>query len=303
MPRPKKTTPTVATTEPDTTLNPDRAQVAAVADLPHAPRIVVDSIPESATVTVARVEQMPEGEVYAVHLTALEAEALAIALYDVAEGCSFPEAMQESHDLVPYAERGYAKLKGVPAQAPTSVPATPEAMDGLRATIAEQSARIASLTAWGQRCEEEISKKGDRIAELEAKADPAGWRESRAYRDSLALDDIRCAILDTGHPLGDDSDPELTPLRLVREVLAKVPRTAHDHAAGYLAIVSGNVRAARWKRNILHDIRDPDMVIGQIDHLTDGWAPSVKGAAAPPMKTEAEARAWCEARCGWTVVA
>ena len=46
MPRPKKTTPTVATTEPDTNMNPDRAQVAAVADLPHAPEpVVVDTPP------------------------------------------------------------------------------------------------------------------------------------------------------------------------------------------------------------------------------------------------------------------
>lgn len=64
MPRPKKTTPTVATTEPDTTirrtgkdgdilvvddphdLNPDRAQVAAVADLPHESEpVVVDTPP------------------------------------------------------------------------------------------------------------------------------------------------------------------------------------------------------------------------------------------------------------------
>lgn len=36
------------------------------------------------------------------------------------------------------------------------------------------------------------------------------------------LDDIRCAILDSGWPLGDDSDPELTPVRLVKEILARV---------------------------------------------------------------------------------
>ena len=34
------------------------------------------------------------------------------------------------------------------------------------------------------------------------------------------LDDIRCDILDAGVALGDDSDQELTPRRLVREVLA-----------------------------------------------------------------------------------
>jgi hypothetical protein len=45
--------------------------------------------------------------------------------------------------------------------------------------------------------------------------DPTG----KHYRAYLASDDIRCAILDAGHPLGDDSDPELTPLRLVRELV------------------------------------------------------------------------------------
>ena len=43
----------------------------------------------------------------------------------------------------------------------------------------------------------------------------------RKFRALEYLDDIRCAILDTGWPLGDDSDPELTPVRLVKEILAE----------------------------------------------------------------------------------
>lgn len=42
----------------------------------------------------------------------------------------------------------------------------------------------------------------------------------RKFRALEYLDDIRCAILDTGWPLGDDSDPEMTPVRLVKEILA-----------------------------------------------------------------------------------
>ena len=48
--------------------------------------------------------------------------------------------------------------------------------------------------------------------------DPTG----KKFRALEFLDDIRCAILDTGWPLGDDSDPELTPVRLVKEILARV---------------------------------------------------------------------------------
>ena len=51
-------------------------------------------------------------------------------------------------------------------------------------------------------------------------ADPQG--DGQAERARVALDDIRCDILNTGWPLGDDADPELTPRRLVREVLAEV---------------------------------------------------------------------------------
>lgn len=46
--------------------------------------------------------------------------------------------------------------------------------------------------------------------------------ELRRFREHL--DDIRCDILDTGWPLGDDSDPELTPRRLVGELLEAVAR-------------------------------------------------------------------------------
>ena len=51
-------------------------------------------------------------------------------------------------------------------------------------------------------------------------ADPQG--DGQAERARVALDDIRCDILNAGWPLGDDADQELTPRRLVREVLAEV---------------------------------------------------------------------------------
>ena len=38
-------------------------------------------------------------------------------------------------------------------------------------------------------------------------------------RYSTHLDNIRCDILDTGFPLGDDSDYELTPRKLVQALL------------------------------------------------------------------------------------
>lgn len=45
--------------------------------------------------------------------------------------------------------------------------------------------------------------------------------DGKKFRALEFLEDIRCAILDTGWPLGDDSDPELTPVRLVKEILAE----------------------------------------------------------------------------------
>ena len=53
MPRPKKNTPTVATTEPDINVTPEVGN-------PRTP-IVVNTIPEGAPATVARVEQVPPG--------------------------------------------------------------------------------------------------------------------------------------------------------------------------------------------------------------------------------------------------
>jgi hypothetical protein len=46
-----------------------------------------------------------------------------------------------------------------------------------------------------------------------------GYVESELGRYKNHLDDIRCDILDTGFPLGDDSDQELTPRKLVRRLL------------------------------------------------------------------------------------
>lgn len=51
-----------------------------------------------------------------------------------------------------------------------------------------------------------------------------------------ALKDIRCAILDTGWPLGDDSDPEMTPVRLVKEILAENAKLRARDAAQALLL-------------------------------------------------------------------
>lgn len=51
----------------------------------------------------------------------------------------------------------------------------------------------------------------------------------------IRLDDIRCDILDTGWPLGDDTDPELTPRRLVRELLARIAEIPKKEAAAIAA--------------------------------------------------------------------
>lgn len=82
--------------------------------------------------------------------------------------------------------------------------------------------------------------------------------------------------------------------------------TAADHVAGYLAVTSGKVHAARWHGNLLHDIRDRDTIIGQVAAM-DGalYQPVVTSGTSniggPPLPL-AEARAWVERRCGWTVV-
>jgi hypothetical protein len=65
-------------------------------------------------------------------------------------------------------------------------------------------------------------------------ADPQG--DGQAERARVALDDIRCDILNTGWPPGDDADQELTPRRLVREVLAEV--------ASLRALLATNAEAA-----------------------------------------------------------
>ena len=60
--------------------------------------------------------------------------------------------------------------------------------------------------------------------------------DGQAERARVALDDIRCDILNTGWPLGDDADQELAPRRLVREVLAEV--------ASLRALLATNAEAA-----------------------------------------------------------
>jgi len=70
---------------------------------------------------------------------------------------------------------------------------------------------------------EKTDEAQDKPEEAHKAVDP-----SRAYRDHLMLDDIRCDILNTGWPLGDDTDPELTPRRLVRELLEEIAFMRHQ---------------------------------------------------------------------------
>lgn len=63
----------------------------------------------------------------------------------------------------------------------------------------------------GERTEDEV------FAEL-------GSRLARGTRDAQQLDDIRHAILHTGHPLGEEIDSETTPLRLVTEIIDEFMR-------------------------------------------------------------------------------
>ncbi len=66
-----------------------------------------------------------------------------------------------------------------------------------------------------QAAQDDLRKAQAEIERLQVLVDQSGkWR-----RAHTALDDIRCAIIDAGVPLGDDSDPELTPFRLVQELL------------------------------------------------------------------------------------
>lgn len=63
----------------------------------------------------------------------------------------------------------------------------------------------------------------------------------RKFRALEYLDDIRCAILGTGWPLGDDSDPELTPVRLVKEILAENARLRARDAAQALLLYQAHL--------------------------------------------------------------
>ena len=138
-------------------------------------------------------------------------------------------------------ERGTMAFVGSRRGYIVDLPVVAAAANGWAAAIAqrarerdEATAKIASLTTQVEIAE--ARARADRlvafdltarVADLEAElagkydADQA-YTSALNYRRGIALDDIRCAILDTGHPLGDDTDPELTPLRLVREVLAKL---------------------------------------------------------------------------------
>lgn len=186
MPRPKKTTPTVATTEPDTNLNPDRAQVAAVADLPHAPRIVVDSIPEGTPATVARVEQVPD------------------------DG-------EDGEPLDAYAARLQAERNAL--------------VDGLRATIAEQSARIAELTAE----RDAIQHHHDEWMKFRGDAD---WELANLRRDGREEDRKRIAELEAEFA-ATRTAPEPTPARPVATWTGDVLLTPGGKVLGRVNVSRG----------------------------------------------------------------
>lgn len=372
MPRPKKTTPTVATTEPDTNLNPDRAQVAAVAGLPlSAADLIRASLPrDTPPEEVIRVahfydelkaagETMPTltGKTF----RSVEDLTLYLSQTDRSEVADLPHAPEpftpdeDGEPLDAYAARlqaernalrDYLRMSADPTVSPdvggeyfrrmskadqVLTNAFVERVCASEAKmvdpiLAAKDERIALMDVeranhrkevemWMgavQKVTAERDERAARIAELET------WTVTQNYRRGIALDDIRCAILDTGHPLGDDSDPELTPLRLVREVLAKVaeparPLTPHEIVHGYRAVASGQVKAAEWKGRRLVRLHGNPEPIAMYDHpepppgcMPSGFVAEVASGTtrimSPPLKDEAEARAWCEARCGWTVV-
>ena len=102
---------------------------------------------------------------------------------------------------------------------------------------------MAALTDLGEACDsrEHLERELTQLRGLLA-ADPQG--DGQAERARVALDDIRCDILNAGWPLGDDADQELTPRRLVREVLAEV--------ASLRALLATNAEAAARAQDELH---------------------------------------------------
>ena len=147
------------------------------------------------------------------------------------------------------------------------------------------------------------------LAELAARlrkdSEDRAYTASLNYRRGIALEDIRCAILDTGHPLGDDSDPELTPLRLVHEVLAEVSA----------------LKTPKPIRPLVHWVRD-ELVsmktgtpVARLNRAArpfqgpqDVWAPILflggSGELLGPEADRATAREWCEVKAtsqGWGV--
>jgi hypothetical protein len=97
-----------------------------------------------------------------------------------------------------------------------------------------------------------------------------GDRSGKHYRAWLQSDYIRCAILDSGHPLGDDSDPELTPLRLVRELVAEnvAVRNAKANQAHRLRLAEAELEAERARALGIGEAADSAMdELGDIAHV------------------------------------
>lgn len=92
--------------------------------------------------------------------------------------------------------------------------------------------------------------------------DPTG----KHYLAHLAMSDIREAILGSGHPLGDDSDPELTPLRLVREVLEEL---AHARAQ-WSQLMLDHEKLSSQRDAILAALHAPEGVL-PIQWAADVW--------------------------------
>lgn len=139
---------------------------------------------------------------------------------------------------------------------------------------------MSAMADLGEACDsrEHLEHELTRLRGLLA-ADPQ--RDGRAERARVALDGIRCDILDTGWPLGDDTDQELTPRRLVRELLAEV-------ASLRARLASGSQDAER-AQSALHAraVAAESALANMLQPL-----PSPAPAPAPSPDTSPSARRW-----------
>lgn len=107
--------------------------------------------------------------------------------------------------------------------------------------------RVASVKAAPVDVEPPASEREVRLQQKLAGAQgELAFLRGELTRYKLHLDDIRCDILDTGVPLGDDTDRELTPRRLVKELLV-----AHREGA---AQVEAAALQARMRAEALTEI-------------------------------------------------